>query len=170
MKSNILGGGRMFQVGDQVFCPMRGSGIVEAIEDRLMLDQVKEYFIIQLQSSNMTIMVPIDKVALSRFRHISDAATADRVLATLAERDIVIDDTVPVKQRLKNNQVKLSAGTLDDCAQVVRDLTHIQKEKPLNAGERAMLMDSRKLLLDEITMIKDLSKEDATAMIDELLG
>lgn len=160
----------MFQVGDQVFCPMRGSGIVEAIEDRLMLDQVKEYFIIQLQSSNMTIMVPIDKVALSRFRHISDAATADRVLATLAERDIVIDDTVPVKQRLKNNQVKLSAGTLDDCAQVVRDLTHIQKEKPLNAGERAMLMDSRKLLLDEITMIKDLSKEDATAMIDELLG
>lgn len=160
----------MFQVGDQVFCPMRGSGVVEAREERVMLNEKREYFIIQMQSSDMTFMVPTDRVILSGFRLISDEATADAVLSTFASKEVTMDQTTPLKQRVKQNQAKMSSGLLMDCGEVVRDLTCIKKNKSLNASESSMLMEARRLLLEEISMIKCISKQQASELIDKLLA
>lgn len=160
----------MFQVGDLVFCPMRGCGTVEAIEERSMLDQIQEYFIIQLNSSSMTIMVPTDRVRTSRFRHISDVSTADAVLSILGNKNVILDTAIPPKQRFKHYQAKLISGSLEEYGEVIRDLTYIQKGKSLNSGERSILMDAKKLLLDEISTIKQISKEQAHSMLNKLLA
>lgn len=167
---NNYGGGIMFEVGDQVFCPMRGSGIVEAIEERQMIGEKQEYFIIQMQDSSMTIMVPTDRVNKSKFRFISDADTVDKVLATFAKENTSFDPSIPQKQRMKDNQAKLSSGTFAEYGEVVRDLMTIQKEKPLNASENSILMDARRLFLDELSLIKALSKEEAITLLDKLLA
>ncbi|MEG0012601.1 MAG: CarD family transcriptional regulator [Cellulosilyticaceae bacterium] len=160
----------MFKVGDRVFCPMRGCGVVEVIEERTMLDKVQEYFIIKIFTGNMTVMVPTDRISSSRFRPIGDLPTAEAVLSTIAEKNVQIDEVIPVKQRFKNNTVKISSGSLEEYAEVIRDLSHIQKSKPLNAGERSMLMDARKYLVDEISLIKDVSKDQVNCLLDSLLA
>lgn len=160
----------MFQIGDQVFCPMRGSGIIEAIEERTMLDTLREYFIIKMQSSNMTMMIPTNRIATSGFRPINDEAVVDTMISILADKDVVIDRSVPLKQRVKDNQAKLSTGSFADCSEVIRDLTSMQREKALNASENSMLMEARRLLLEELAMIKQISKEEASDMIDEFLA
>lgn len=170
IQKNIYGGGIMFQIGDQVFCPMRGSGIVEAIEEREMIGEKQEYFIIQMKDSNMTVMIPTNRMETSKFRYVSEEKVVNEVLATFSEENTLFDPDIPQKQRMKNNQAKLSSGTFADYGQVVRDLMTIQKDKPLNASENSILMDARRLFLDELSMIKDISKEEAMTIIDKLLA
>ncbi|MGL6173178.1 MAG: CarD family transcriptional regulator [Cellulosilyticaceae bacterium] len=159
----------MFQVGDQVFCPMRGSGIVEAIEEREMLGNIQEYFIIKLTTSGMTVMIPTEGTIKSKFRLISDTKLAEEVLDTLSDEENPIDKLVSIKERLKINQVKLKAGTFADCGEVIKSLTCFQKIKALNNSERVLLMDARKLFIDELSLIKAISKEEANSMLDSLL-
>lgn len=160
----------MFEVGDRVFCPLRGSGVVEAIEERTMLDEAKEYCIIQLQGSNMTVMVPTDRLNDSRFRPISNRNLVEAVFKYFEEKEEPEDMSLPSKERIKVNQAKLSNGTLADCGEVVKCLTFAQKEKSLNNNERAMLLDARKLLSDEISMIQAIPQEQVVEKIDKILG
>ena len=160
----------MFKIGDKVFCPLRGAGIVETIEERKMLDEMKEYIIIKLQTSNTTVMVPTDKVEASHFRFVSDETMTNEVLDMLADKETAIDTSTVLKQRMKVNKERLMSGSLNDYGEVIRELTHIQRGKALNASENAMLMEARKFLADELSLIKSISMKEATKLLDEALA
>ena len=160
----------MFKVGESVFCPMRGSGIVEAIEERTMLNEVNEYFIIHMKSPDLTMMVPTDRIADSGFRAISDESVAEEAMSILKGKEMDIDYSFDIKQRIKQNQEKLSSGLFIECGKVVRDLALMEHEKALNNSERMILMQAKRLFLDELTAIKNISDEEAEELIDELLA
>ncbi|ADZ84868.1 CarD family transcriptional regulator [Cellulosilyticum sp. ST5] len=160
----------MFKVGDKVFCPLRGAGIVATIEERKMLDETKEYIIIKLQSSNTTVMIPTDKVEASHFRFVSDETMTNEVLEKLADKETEIHASTVLKQRMKVNKERLMAGSLADYGEVIRELTHIQRGKALNASENAMLMEARKFLADELSLIKSISMKEATKLLDKVLA
>ncbi len=160
----------MFKIGDKVFCPLRGAGIVETIEERKMLDEIKEYIIIKLQSSNTTVMIPIDRVEDSGFRMVSDEAMISEVFEQLSDKETAINASAVLKQRMKVNKERLMAGSLSDYGEVIRELTHIQRGKALNASENAMLMEARKFLADELSLIKSISMQEATKLLDEALA
>lgn len=48
----------MFDVGDSVFYPMHGVGIVERIEEKDMLGERAKYYILRFITSKLTAMVP----------------------------------------------------------------------------------------------------------------
>lgn len=169
MHKNIIGGEDMFKVGENVFCPMRGTGVVEAIEERSMLDEVKEYFIIHMKCPELTMMVPTDRIATSGFRAINDESVTEQVMSILEDKEIEIDYSIDIKQRIKHNQEKLSSGLLIECSEVVRDLATMETEKALNNSERMILMQAKRLLLDEFAIIKNISEEEAEKIIDEVL-
>lgn len=160
----------MFKVGESVFCPMRGSGIVEAIEERTMLNEVNEYFVIHMKSPDLTMMVPTDRITVSGFRAISDESVVEQAMSILKNKEIDIDYSLDIKQRIKQNQEKLSSGLFVECSEVVRDLALMEHEKALNNSERMILMQAKRLLLDELTVIRDISDEEAEQLIDKLLA
>lgn len=160
----------MFKIGDKVFCPLRGAGIVETIEERMMLNETKEYIIVQLQTSNTTVMIPVDRVEASGFRMVSDKTAIDEVFEQLSDKDMVIKTSSVLKERMKLNKERLMSGGLSDYGDVIRDLTHIQRGKALNASENAMLMEARKFLADELSLIKSISIQEATQLLDEALA
>ena len=49
----------MFEEGDQVVYPNHGAGVIVAIENKEILDTIKQYYIIKLAIANMKIMVPV---------------------------------------------------------------------------------------------------------------
>lgn len=160
----------MFKVGDKVVCPMRGCGIVETIEDRKISDNVQEYTVIKIFNSSMTITLPTERLSNSRFRLISDIATMEDALQMLSEKAAPSDDALTAKDRLKNNTAKITSGSLKEYAEVVRDLTSIQKEKTLNAGERNVLLNAKKFLVDELSLIKNVPEDQVTVLIDKELA
>ena len=139
-------------------------------KERKMLNETKEYIIVQLQTSNTTVMIPVDRVETSGFRMVSDKSAIDEVFEQLSDKEMVIKTSSVLKERMKLNKERLMAGGLSDYGDVIRDLTHIQRGKALNASENAMLMEARKFLADELSLIKSISIQEATKLLDEALA
>ena len=49
----------MFQIGDMVCYPMHGVGVVEAIEERSVLDEKAQYYILRFVMGRMSAMIPV---------------------------------------------------------------------------------------------------------------
>ncbi|MGL4738527.1 MAG: CarD family transcriptional regulator [Cellulosilyticaceae bacterium] len=159
----------MFEVGEIVFCPMRGSGIVEVIERRTMLNESKEYVVIKMKDPNLTMMVPTERIQKSGFRKVTGEAEAGQAETILAKKEIEISHDTDIKVRTKKNQEKLQEGSFVSCSEVVRDLSCMERVKALNNVERTLLMQAKKLLLDEFSIIKHISVEEAESIVHKLL-
>ena len=79
----------MFKVGEKVFYPMNGVGIVEAIEEKEVLGKVQTYYLIQIPASNMNVMIPVDKAAKLGLRPITDKNTLQQILSGSARSWII---------------------------------------------------------------------------------
>lgn len=159
----------LFLIGDKVVYPMQGTGIIERIEDKIFSGRNKEYIIIKIISNNLEIMIPIDKISNSNLRKISDNSTLNNVLFNLTNRNTDLNNTSS-KERYQNNVNKIKSGSLKDSAEVVYDLTLINKEKSLNASEKQLFNTARKFLIEEISLIKDISVLDATDFLNSTLN
>ncbi len=69
----------------------------------------------------------------------------------------------------QQNQEKLSSGSFLSCSEVVRDLTCMEYTKSLSSIERTILMRAKRLLLDEFSIIKNISLEEAECIVNRLL-
>lgn len=151
----------LFSIGDKVVYPMQGTGIIERIEDKIFSGKNKEYIIVRIISNNLEIMIPSDKISNSNLRKISDNSTLNHVLFNLTNRHNYSED-VSAKERYQNNVNKIKSGSLKDSAEVVYDLMLINKEKSLNTSEKQLFNTARKFLIEEISLIKDISVVEAT--------
>ncbi|WP_207706368.1 MULTISPECIES: CarD family transcriptional regulator [Clostridium] len=156
----------MFEIGDKVVYPMQGAGIIKNIEEKEFSGEKQEYYIIKMLKSNMEIMIPLDRISHSNLRLISDSSTLSSVLFSFQTKDSSNEEILPSKQRYQTNMQKLKSGSLKESAEVFYDLTLINKEKPLNSSEKQMLMNARKFLIDEMTLIKKISENEAEDLLD----
>lgn len=155
----------MFSIGDKVVYPMQGTGIIERIEDKIFSGKNKEYTIVKIISNNLEIMIPSDKISNSNLRKISDNSTLNNVLFNLTNRHNDLEDA-SAKERYQNNVNKIKSGSLKDSAEVVYDLMLVNKEKSLNTSEKQLFNTARKFLIEEISLIKDISVVEATDFLN----
>ena len=73
----------MFSIGDKVVYPVHGAGIVEAIEEKEVLGELKQYYVLKLFDGEMRVMVPVDAVQGVGLRSVSDEAILNRVSEVL---------------------------------------------------------------------------------------
>ena len=52
----------MFNIGDRIVYPMHGAGIIENIEEKEILGEMRRYFIMRMPIGDMKVMVPVDNV------------------------------------------------------------------------------------------------------------
>lgn len=158
----------MFQVGDKVVYPMHGAGIIEAIEDREVLGERKRYYVLHLPVSDMQVLVPCDSTESVGLRQVMSEQAFQRVLEVLRSRK-----SQPVKNwnhRYRMNMEKIRSGDIFALAEVVRTLSHRDREKGLSTAERKMLENARQILLSEIVLIRDLKLEQASSFLDHVLA
>ena len=154
----------MFSIGDKVVYPMQGIGIVERIEDKIFSGKNREYIIVKIISNNLEIMIPSDKISNSNLRKISDNSTLEDILFSITENNDTLE-VISAKERYQSNMVKIKSGALKDSAEVVYDLLLMNKEKSLNTSEKQLFNTARKFLVEEVSLIKNISE---TEVIDFL--
>ncbi len=160
----------LFKVGDKVVYPMQGTGIIDGIEERDFLGEIQQYFIINMITQNMQIMIPSTKIKKSNLRLISDSGTLDTVLSDFTTQDPHTTKATPPKQRYKIHMDKIKSGSLEESAEVIWDLVCLNKEKTLNATEKQMLTNARKFLTGEISLIRDISEDEANELLDTCIS
>lgn len=158
----------MFQVGDYIVYPMQGAGVIESIEEKEVLGEKHQYYVIKMPISKMQVMIPIGKEKKSRIRLVSDIPTLENVLRIFQHGQT--DTNLSMKERYKINSEKLKTGNIKDGAEVVRDLMRINKNKALNSSEKQMLESARKIFISELGLIKGLTENQATDLLNNKVG
>ena len=86
MKKILLVRCLLFQIGDVVFYPQHGVGIIDCIEEKEINGETKSYYEFHLINNPMKIVLPLDKVENFHVRLISDTDTIDYILMDISNR------------------------------------------------------------------------------------
>ncbi|HEX2049247.1 MAG TPA: CarD family transcriptional regulator [Actinomycetota bacterium] len=158
-----------FSVGDKVVYPHHGAAVIEALEEKELFGETREYFILKLAYGELTLMVPIDSTEEVGLREVTPAKEMPKVFKVLKKQEPTTN-TTNWSRRFKANVEKLRSGDIYKVAEVVRSLHQRDKEKGLSAGEKRMLTKARQILVSELTFSHDCNEDDAEKLLDEVLG
>lgn len=153
----------LFQVGDKVFYPMHGAGVVEAIEEREFQGKPEKYCVIAIPSSQMNVMIPMKKLEQAGLRSVVDRKKLKDLLHIPPKEEY---ESRPWKQRYNSNMEKIKTGKLPDSLEVVRELQYRSKEKPLNASEKQLLNNAQRLIISELALIKGITENQAADLLE----
>lgn len=153
----------MFKVGDKVVYPMHGAGRIESIEERSILDETHQYYIIKMPGE-VKVMVPTAKAEENGLRYIIDKETAGKVIKVLEEDCTEMSDKW--NKRYRDNVEKIKKGDIYEVADIVRNLVFKQKDKGLSHTEKKMLLNAKQILVSELVLAEDTNVEQVEQMID----
>ena len=153
----------MFNVGDKVVYPMHGAGIIEGIEEKDVLGEKQNYYIIKMPGE-VKVMVPTAKAADVGVRDIIDSNTASKVFKVLEANSTEM--SMNWNKRYRDNMEKMKSGDIYEVADVVRNLSFKQKEKGLSTGEKKMLLNAKQILVSELTLAENSKKEEIEEMVN----
>jgi CarD family transcriptional regulator len=158
----------MFNIGDKIFYPMHGAGVIEAIEEKEILGEKKLYYVMNIPLKNMQVMIPMGKTSNLGIREVVDSEIIENVFSVFHEEDA--DPVVNPIQRYRANTNKMKSGDIYEGAQVIRDLTRIGKKKTLGAGDKMMLNQARQILISELVLVKGIEQEQAADLLNKVIN
>lgn len=154
----------MYTVGDKVVYPMHGAGVIEKIEEKKILGEIRKYYILKLPCGDMKVMIPVESCSNVGVRQIISEEELKGVLSILREDSS--DMPSNWNRRNRENMDKLKTGNIIEVAEVVRNLVRMDREKKLSTGEKKMLSNAKQILLSEIILVRDIEQNEANDIIN----
>ena len=157
----------MFNVGDKIVYPMHGAGTIDAIEQKDILGEKQNYYIIKMPGE-VKVMVPISKASDIGVRSVIDKAEAGKVLEVLEANETEMSNNW--NKRYKENMEKMKSGSIYEVADVVRNLSYKQKEKGLSTGEKKMLNNAKQILVSELVLAEHASENEVENLVENKIN
>ncbi len=159
----------MFKVGDLVFHPANGAGIVIGKTTRLIRGKPQHYYAIKvLEQTKTFLMVPIDKSDSVGLRQVISPTQIEQVWEVLDAPPETLPDQD--KARYKLTKDKLQTGNTLEIAEVTRDLAWRQQQRDrLNLPGERLYKKSLKLLASEVATVQGIELATAKLQIKKRL-
>lgn len=157
----------MFNVGDKIVYPMHGAGTIDAIEQKDILGEKQDYYIIKMPGE-VKVMVPIAKAEEVGVRNVINKAEAGKVLEVLEANETEMSNNW--NKRYKENMEKMKSGNVYEIADVVRNLSYKQKEKGLSTGEKKMLINAKQILVSELVLAEHALENEVEDLIENKIN
>lgn len=152
-----------YKLNQKIVYPSQGVGTITEIKEKQFRGEAILYYIVFLDASDMTIMIPVEKADELGLRPIVDS---ERALATI---EMMGEDYEPVttdwKLRYQMNLELLKKGQIEDIASIVRCLYHRSKVKELPILERKLYDSAKRLLEDEIAYSLGKTSKEIEALV-----
>lgn len=157
-----------FQIGEKVVYPNHGVGTIENISTRSFGAQFERFYLLRLNYSSMTVLVPFSHVTDVGLRKVTRQGEVGRVLAYLVTGSCLCSQDW--KNRFKENSDKMQHGGLLEVAEVLKTLVILQCQKPLSFREKKMLDRARHMLITEVSICRGIKEVDAVDLLTKALG
>jgi CarD family transcriptional regulator len=157
----------LFKNGDNVVAPPHGAAVIEGIQDKWVLGEKRRYYIIKPFYGQITIMLPVDSAADLGLRRVIKPTEIDGVMKVLGQQCSDLPDNW--NQRFKENWRKLGGGDIVEVAEVVRDLSSIERTKTLSTKEKDLLKQARRTLISELVFSRGVEESEAIRAIEAAL-
>ena len=152
-----------FKVDQKIVFPSNGVGKIVEIKERKFKNEMILYYVIYLEVSDMTVLVPVSRCEELGIRAIVSPEEAQKALDMIGEEYEPV--TTDWKLRYQMNLELLKKGSVQDIASIVRCLYHRSKIKELPILERKLYDSAKKLLEDEISFALSKSSKEVEALI-----
>jgi CarD family transcriptional regulator len=157
----------MFDIGDKVVHPIHGAGQVTSIKKQDLVEQYHRYYVIDLAVDDRTLMIPVSNAEEIGLRSISQEAALSQVWHTLDATARTLPDDY--KRRQKRIQEKLKTGNVIKVAEVIRDLSTLEREDHLTSFDTRLLDRAQQFLACELALVEEVQVSEAERMIFETL-
>lgn len=158
----------VFHVGDKVVYPNHGVGVIEQISSRTIGATVEKFYLLNIKSSSLKVMVPFHNVGNVGLRRVVKNGEIQKILDFLTDGECLSNGDW--KDRFKENSEKMRTGSLLDVAAVLKGLLLLHQAKPLSFREKKMLERARYLLVSELAMAKNLEENAIEEMLTKALS
>lgn len=156
----------MYNIGDRIVYPMHGAGVIESIEEREILGNVHQYYIVRMPvAGEMTLMLPLDKCNEIGVRDVISKDEASKVLETF--RTVEIESDSNWNKRHRENMAKIKSGDIYQVLGVVKELMYRDKKKGLSTSERKMLNSAKQIVVSELVLSTVADKDDIESIITD---
>lgn len=156
-----------FAIGEHVVYPLQGVGVVTAIRPRSVKGLDVLNYVIYLDISDMTVMIPVDKASAIGIRAIVAPEEVRRALDGIREKYEPL--AMDWKQRYLSNVELMKEGSIGNVAKVVKALYRRSKVKELPIQERKLYESAMRLLIDEASLSLGKSATEIRKVVDENL-
>ena len=153
----------MFQIGDSVYYPLHGVGVIESIEEQKVLGETARYYMLRFVIGRMTAMVPVASAEHVGLRPVIGSVECEKVIDYLKEE--TCEESESWNQRYRDNLDKLRQGEIYGVADVVKCLIKRDRDRGLSAGERKMYLTARQVLLAELIAASGKEESDFIELI-----
>jgi len=158
----------MYKVGDHIVYPVHGVGRIDAIEEKEVLKEKNDYYLITIIASNMKVMIPVKNADIIGIRAIISEEEVRNVLDILEkDENTSVDDW---KLRYQNNMDKVKSGSIQQVSEVARDLYRRGQIKELSIMERKLYESAYQLLTNEIALSLKVDLEEAGGIVSDSLS
>lgn len=155
----------MFAIGDKILHPMHGAGVIQDIEEKDILGEIRKYYVLKLPFGNMNVLVPVEKCMEIGIRPVISREEIDRVFVVLRE------DSAPMSsnwnKRQRQNMDMMKSGDILKVAEVVRNLIRVDREKVLSNAEKKLLDNAKQILESELILAGGFAPEEADRLVED---
>lgn len=158
----------MFGIGDKVVYPMHGAGVIEAIEDREVLGESRQYYVMHIPVGNMKVYIPLNNIEQLGIRQIISPTEVPEVFKILETKSQL--STLAWNRRYRANLERIKSGSIFSVAEVVRSLSQREHEKGLSAGEKKMYENAYQILMSELVLVEESHEDEMRQRLKGLLA
>lgn len=163
-----------FVVGDMAVYPSQGVAEVVSIDTKEIMGISQTFYVLRVLDSDKKIFVPVQKVDDVGLRQVISTGGVEEIYGILRERDVDLN-TQTWNRRSRAYLEKIQTGSPYETAEVLRDLSLLKSYKMsmgqvLSFGEKKMLENATRLLVQELAIAKDATTDDVTTELETIFS
>lgn len=155
-----------YSVGDKVVHPQHGAATIQKKVKKSFDGSRKDYFILDVATEQLTVMVPLDR-AEDLIRPVISKTKSRDVLRSLKGEPEEAGANWSRWYKVLNE--KMVSGDIFQVAEVVRDLSYAQQTKGISPALKRMLSKARLTLSSELAFSLQVDDEEAIKKLDRAL-
>ena len=155
-----------YSVGDKVVHPQHGAATIQKKVKQAFGGKKQDYFVLDIATEQLTVMVPLDKVD-DLIRPVISKTKSRDVLKSLKGEPEEAGSNWSRWYKVLNE--KMTSGDIFQVAEVVRDLSFAQQTKGISPALKRMLSKARLTLSSELAFSLEIDDEEAVKRLDRAL-
>jgi CarD family transcriptional regulator len=155
-----------YSVGDKVVHPQHGAATIQKKVKQAFGGKKQDYFVLDIATEQLTVMVPLDKVD-DLIRPVISKTKSRDVLKSLKGEPEEAGSNWSRWYKVLNE--KMTSGDIFQVAEVVRDLSYAQQTKGISPALKRMLSKARLTLSSELAFSLEIDEEEAIKRLDRAL-
>lgn len=155
-----------YKKGDKVVHPQHGASTIQKTVKQDFNGEKLEYYVLDVATEQLTVMVPVDKMD-EMIRPVISKTAARRVLRSLKDEPEEAGSNWSRWYKVLNE--KMTSGDITQVAEVVRDLSYAQQMKGISPALKRMLSKARITLTSELAFSLQIDEEEAAKKLDRAI-